>query len=146
MRRFAFDFVGNFLEPSAQGGQITIALLFAGLIAAQIEDELRIILTLQFCLNGALQFGHHGLELVYFFFSYFFEILFQILCAFETPCFERCQQGLVLVIPQCLKMRLDGGWRGRIGGGGERRLGFSDVETAEAALDQGASCSDDLFM
>ena len=93
-----------------------------------------------------LQFGHHGLDLVHFLLGQFFEVLLQILGAFDSASFERRQQGIALLGPQCLKAGFDGGWRRRIGSSGERRLDLTDIEAAEAAFDQRTSSGDDFFM
>ena len=91
---------GNFLRADGVRRRDRARAAACRFVAAQIEHQLRVILAFQFLLDGALQFSHHRLELVHFFLRQLFEVLFQILGAFDAACFERRQQGITMLAPQ----------------------------------------------
>jgi len=105
----ALNFVRDFPEATAQASQITLTLLVTRLVAPQIKFHLRVILARQLGLDGALEFGHHRLQLARFLLGQLAEVPFQIPGAIDAAGFKRRQQGITMSAPQGLKAGLDGG-------------------------------------
>ena len=91
MLGLALNFFRDFPEATAQRSEITLTLLFAGFVAAQIKGHLRVILARQLGLDGTLEFGHHCLQLTRFFLRQLSEVPFQIPGTLNAAGLERRQ-------------------------------------------------------
>ena len=131
------NFFRDFPEATAQGSQIVFPLLFARFVAAQIEDQLWVVLARQFSLDGALEFCRHSLQLVRFLLGQLLQVPLQVPRAFAPAGFECCQQGIAVPTPEGLKTGLDGGWGAGLSDSFERGLGLADVKATETAFDEG---------
>ena len=146
MAGFPLYFFRNLPEAPAQGREVTLALLFALRIIAQIEQELWPVFVLYFCLDGTLEFGHHRRKLVDFPLGQFIEVLLKIPGSLGLTRIQRVDERVAIPRPKRLKLGLDGRRNGDVGSRRQSSFCITHIEPLEPTLNECAARGDDFLM